>query len=286
MRVEEERVAPRRHSLLRRAFFRAVETAARSLCGRRFYRWRYLSSARLVQREETCRVPGLDPAWHGLTIAQLSDLHAGPFLARGDLVAAARIINARGVDIVAVTGDFLTHRVEDCALVLEDLGSMRARIGSFAVLGNHDYRGRREQELAAACAQRGIRVLIDESVRLKRDGASLWIRGIGDLEEAKVLDPHAGAGAIAPGEPDILLAHHPRAGRSCLREHTLLVLSGHTHGTQVDLPLLRRLGPAHPGLRYRSGRALVVVSRGLGVIGLPLRIGAPAELVFVRLERA
>jgi predicted MPP superfamily phosphohydrolase len=280
------RVAPRRHSSLRRALFRGVEHAARLCGGRAFYRWRHLGRGRLLEREECVRVPELDPVWHGLTIAQLSDLHAGPFLGRGDLSHVVDCVRARRVDLLAVTGDFLTHGVEDSLLVLDELAAMPAPLGRFAVLGNHDYRGRREAELVAACAARGIRVLIDESLPLERGAARLWIRGLGDLEEARTLDPRAGAQAIPEGDADILLAHHPRAGRSCLRPRTRLVLSGHTHGMQLDLPILRRLGPAHPGLRYRSGPALVVVSRGLGVIGFPLRVGAPAEVVFLRLECA
>jgi predicted MPP superfamily phosphohydrolase len=196
------------------------------------------------------------------------------------------LIEQRGIDALAITGDFLTHRMEDSLLVMDDLARIRAPMGRFAVLGNHDYRGRREPELIAACARAGVRVLVDEAVVLERGGAKLWLRGVGDLEEARLLDPQAGAQAIPEHEPDILLAHHPHAGRSCVRGRTLAVLCGHTHGTQIDLPLLRRLGPAHPGLRYRSGSALVVVSRGLGVVGVPLRIGAPAEIVFLRLECA
>ena len=61
------------------------------------------------------------------------------------------------------------------------------------------------------------------------------------------------------------------------------MLSGHTHGTQVDLPRLRKLGPQHPGLRVELGGTTLIVSRGLGVVGLPLRIGAPPELVVIRL---
>ena len=284
--MASHRVAPRRHSLLRRAVFRTLELGARALGGRAFYRRFWLARGRLVLREEVLRIPGLDPRWHGFTLAQLSDLHAGPFLARGDLAPAVELIGQRGIDLLAITGDFLTHRMEDSLLVIDDLARIRAPMGRFAVLGNHDYRGRREPELIAACARAGIRVLVDEAVSLERAGAKLWLRGIGDLEEARLLDPMAGAQALPQDEPDILLAHHPRAGRSCVRARTLAVLSGHTHGTQIDLPLLRRLGPAHPGLRYRSGSALVVVSRGLGVVGVPLRIGAPAELVFLRLECA
>ena len=79
---------------------------------------------------------------------------------------------------------------------------------------------------------------------------------------------------------------NPSAAPHLIGPRTAVVLSGHTHGTQVDLPILRRLGPAHPGLRVELGTATLIVSRGLGVVGLPLRVGAPAEIVLVSLTRS
>ena len=89
----------------------------------------------------------------------------------------------------------------------------------------------------------------------------------------------AARGDIAREDAESLLSAHLEA-----RERCIAVLSGHTHGTQLDLPLLRRAGPAHPGLRVPFGPTTLIVSRGLGAIGLPLRWGAPAEVVIVNVE--
>jgi predicted MPP superfamily phosphohydrolase len=87
------------------------------------------------------------------------------------------------------------------------------------------------------------------------------------------------------GDLEIVLCHNPRAAQFLSRERCAAVLSGHTHGTQIDWPLARRVGPPHPGTRMQFGPTTLIVSRGLGVIGVPLRVGAPAEVVVLRLER-
>lgn len=281
----DDRVAPRRHSWLRRAGFRAAESLARCAGGRAFYRARHLRSGRFVVREERIAAAWLPQALDGFRIAQLSDLHAGPFLGAGDLRDVVEEVRRREVDLVVLTGDFLTHQVQDSWLVLEDLARLQARHGVFAVFGNHDYRGRQEAQLAQRYAQRGIRFLVDESVRLEHHGAGLWLTGLGDLEEARSVSLQAARRQVSDEEAQLVLAHHPLAGRLCASPRTLAVFAGHTHGTQIDLPCLRRLGPAHPGLRYFAGPTCVIVSRGLGVVGLPLRVGAPAELVVAELAR-
>jgi predicted MPP superfamily phosphohydrolase len=104
-----------------------------------------------------------------------------------------------------------------------------------------------------------------------------------DLEEARDLDLTRARDVLEPGEVELILCHNPRAARLMARTGCVGILSGHTHGTQLDLPILRSMGPAHPGLQARIGPTTLVVNRGLGVLGFPLRIGAPAEVVVVRL---
>ncbi len=255
-----------------------------ALGGRSFYRRRFLAPGRLVLREERVPRRDLPPALAGFTLAQLSDLHAGPFLGRGDLAHAVEAVNRRGCDAVAITGDFITHRWSDALLVLDDLARLRSRHGTFAVFGNHDYRERLEGRIADEARARGMRVLRDEAVALEHDGARLWIAGLEDLEESKSLDLAAARAPIPAGELEILLVHNPSSARLLARAQCALLLAGHAHGTQIDLPFLRTLGPAHPGARVALGATRLVVSRGLGVVGLPLRVGSPAELVFATLE--
>ena len=288
MTVESEsgraaRVEPRRHGHLRRAISHTAEVSCALLGGRRFYRRRFLSRERLVVREEEVAVEVLPAGLEGLTVVQLSDLHGGVFLRRGDLREVVDVVNELEPDVIALTGDYLSHQVHDALPLAEDLARLRPRLGSFAVFGNHDYRGRREARIAERYGEVGIRFLRNEGVRIDTGDGVLAIAGIEDLEEAKWLEPEAAREGQREGDVEVLLCHNPLGAPVLATERTAVVLSGHTHGNQVDLPLLRRLGPTHPGLRLELGRATLIVSRGLGVVALPLRVGAPAEVVRVRL---
>jgi predicted MPP superfamily phosphohydrolase len=280
------RQRPRRHPWSRRALVRTLETGARALAGRAWYRRRHLSAGGLAVRREEIAVEGLPPAFERFRVVQLSDLHAGPFVRRGDLAGAVERCNSLGPDVVALTGDFVTHSVDEAPLILDDLALLRAREARLAVLGNHDYRGRREGELVAALEARGIRTLRNASHRIERDGGAVIFVGIEDLEEGRVIDLDAARADVRDGDVEIVLCHNPHGARRIARRGCAAVLSGHTHGGQVDLPLLRRAGPVHPGARIELGTSVLIVSRGLGAIGLPLRVGAPSELVVIELVGA
>lgn len=283
--MSDPRVAPRRHRRLRRAVFAAAEGLARGMGGRWLYARRWLGPGRLRLRQERIEVQGLPPVLHGLRVAQLSDLHAGPFLGRGGLRHAVDAVNRAQPDLVALTGDFCAHGPEQALDVLEDLGRLEARSGVFAVFGNHDYRDRREGEIAAAYAEHGILFLRNAGVRPEREGRPLPLvcTGLEDLEEGRVVDLAAARKELRPGDVEIMLCHNPRGARALARSGCPLVLSGHTHGTQIDLPWLRGLGPDHPGLRVELGPTTLLVSRGLGVVGVPLRYAVPAEVVLAEL---
>lgn len=282
----ELRVAPRRHSVWRRGLVRSVERAMAWMGGRALYRRRHLAAGKFVVREESVRLERLAPALSGFTIVQLSDLHAGTFLRDGDLAAVVEHTNRLRPDLVVVTGDFITRHWTEALLVRADLARLAARHGVFAVFGNHDYRDRAEARIVASYAEVGVRFLSNQGVRIADERGAIGLVGVEDLEESKSLDLRAARDGLAPGEPEIALCHNPRGAPVLARAGVGLVLSGHTHGTQLDLPFVRRAGPPHPGLRLELGATTLLVSRGLGVIGFPVRIGAPTELVVVRLERA
>lgn len=273
------RIAPRRFSRPRLAFFRAVELAAKALGGRRFYRARYLAPGRFTTREELVRVAAAEAA--GYRIAVLSDFHAGSFLGRGDLRHLVDAALAFAPDAVALLGDFVVHGADEMLPIVPDLARLAAPDGVFAVLGNHDYRGRREGEIEAALAAIGVRMLRNAGARIAE--RRIVLTGIEDVEEARALDLAAARSLVRPGDVEVALAHNPRAALAFERCGARLVLSGHTHGTQLDLGLLRRLGPPHPGLRVELGATTLLVTRGVGVVGAPLRIGARAELLCVQL---
>ena len=278
------RVPPRRHGILRRGLSWAAEHSLVAVGGRWLYRTRHLAPGRFVERLETVRVPGLAPAMEGLTLAQISDLHAGPFLGPGDLSAVMEAVARRCPDLVVLTGDMIAHHWSDSLRVLDDLAQLQPPLGTFAVFGNHDYRGRNEDRIAQAYGERGIRFLRNECERIPVGDGVLALVGLEDLEEAEDVDLIGARAPVQAGDVEIVLCHNPRGAAAIAGAGCTAILSGHTHGTQVDLPFLRRLGPQHPGLRLDLGPTTLIVSRGLGVVAVPLRVGVPAEVVYLRLE--
>ncbi len=281
--MQELRAQVRRHGAGFLAFADALEALCGLAGGRLWYRKRYLARDRIVLRQERIEVRGLPSGLDGLRIAHLSDLHAGRFLRAGDLAGVVEAVNAQEPDVIALTGDYISHHWSDVLPLVADLGRLRSRLGTFAVFGNHDYRDRQEQRIVDAFAEAGVRFLRNSSVRLTCGEGVLALTGLEDLEESKCIDLAAARAGLEPGDVEVLLCHNPQAAQSLARTSCAAVLSGHTHGTQIDLPWLRRLGPAHPGLRIEYGPTTSIVSRGIGVVALPLRIGSPAEVVIVEL---
>ena len=279
----DPRVAPRRFSRFRLAAFRAFELAARACGGRAYYRRAHLAAGRVRVREELVSVRELPRALEGFRVVHLSDIHAGPFIRPRDLRDVVRAVNELEPDVIAITGDFVTHASSDAWLVLDDLAELRARHGVLAVFGNHDYKGRREGEIADAYAAHGVRFLRNACARVVVDGAAVALIGLEDLEEARVIDLERARAAVEPGDVEVVLCHNPARARELAGSRCACILAGHTHGTQIDLPLLRRLGPKHPGARLFAGETLVIVNRGLGAVGAPVRVGSPAEIVLARL---
>lgn len=265
---------------------RAIERIAVGLGGRALYRRRHLRRGGFRVRREELRVAGLPPQLEGLCCVQLSDLHAGPFLRAGDLRDVVDAANAERPDLVFVTGDLITHEWTDARELVDDLRGLYARLGCLAVFGNHDYHGRMEGEIARLLEGSGVRVLRNASARFELGGACVAVVGLEDLEEARSVDAAAARADLRPGDVELVLCHHPAAGPLLARPGCAAVFSGHTHGGQLDLPGLRGVGPAHPGVRVELGPTTLLVNRGLGTIGMPLRIRAPSELLCIRLRAA
>jgi predicted MPP superfamily phosphohydrolase len=289
--VPSGRSAPRRFTRARIAAFRACERICTALGGRRLYRALYLAPGRLVARHEGVQIGPTAAPFDGYRIAVLSDFHAGSFVGPGDLAHARALVASFEPHSIVLLGDFIVHSVDELARVEADLAALaaqRAPDGVFAVFGNHDYRERREGEIVARLGLHGVRFLRNESVRLERDGAALVLAGIEDAEEGAVVDVAAARNGVRAGDVEVALSHNPRAACAFAAPGpsgvgAALVLSGHTHGTQIDAPWLRRLGPAPPGARVVLGATTLLVTRGLGVVGAPVRIGARAEVLLVTL---
>jgi predicted MPP superfamily phosphohydrolase len=225
----------------------------------------------------------------GLRIVQLSDIHNGPFTEPGQIERAVEIANSLKPDIIALTGDYVSHERAFAAPCAELMGRLRARGGVFAILGNHDHWTDADLITDLFRAE-GIKVLINEGMRFEhpdRAGASFWLAGVDDTMVGLEDLPLALAGSRAD-ELKLLLAHNPTILRRAARAGVDLVLSGHTHGGQVTWRsesspsgrprrrLLRGLG--------HQGATQIYVSRGLGTVVLPVRYGCLPEVSLLELK--
>jgi len=237
----------------------------------------------------------LPAAFHGFRVVQLSDIHHSSYLGAAEIAEAARRANELKPDLIALTGDYVSRSRDYIAGCARALGQLRAPHGVFAVLGNHDHWTDGEM-MAAALGAEGIRVLSNECVRIERGGAHLWLAGVDDLM-VKRADLPAALAPTTSHEARILLAHNPAIIHEAAREGVDLVLSGHTHGGQINWRLLagrtdhaatRWLRRPTPRFTRAQGHAKlgatqIYVNRGLGTSVLPLRYGCPPEITVIEL---
>jgi hypothetical protein len=231
----------------------------------------------------------LGSAHDGLKIVQLTDLHHSLFTPLGEIQRAVHMANHLRPDVVALTGDYVTLSPAYIWPVARALGKLRARLGVFAILGNHDFQVDPEEVTRALRAQR-IRVLRNSHCVLRSRSGNLWIVGVDDLWwEAE--DFRAAMRSVPARDPKVLLCHNPLGIRSAAAHGIDLMLSGHTHGGQVRLPMLGSIyGRSRLGERFVEGwnrldGTQIYVSRGIGKVLVPLRFGCPPEISCLRLRR-
>lgn len=249
-------------------------------------------------REYTIRVPDLPAEFTGFRMIHVSDTHYGPFVSMRTLEHAVKVINSLKGDLVVLTGDYMHKTKRSLKPGVGVLAGMKGRLGAVAVLGNHDHwEGTRDCYKAFD----GIRVplLDNRHLYLTPDGLAgngrypkgrtLCLAGVGDLWEDEVSYRKALYG-VDERMPRIVLGHNPDVAEMidpALRVD--LLLSGHTHGGQIALPLLGPPKVGEYGYKYIGGlckgpRCPVVVSRGVGMSGLPLRLNVPPELCVITLQ--
>ena len=258
--------------------------------------WGYIGAHRLVVRRMELEFERLPHKLDGLRIVQVSDLHVGPHTSRGHLARIHRAITEAKPDLIAITGDQVDDDPRDVDVFNAAFGSLAAPLGVFAVPGNHDvYAGwdAVRQGLEAG----GIRVLVNESVVVERNGARIRIAGTGD-PAGRAWRRGKGAGpdiarTLASAEPNdfiIALAHNPALWPALAERGVDLTLSGHTHHGQFSIP---RLGwsLASPFLdlamgTHERGVSTLYINPGTNYWGVPFRIGAWPEVTVLTLRTA
>lgn len=237
----------------------------------------------------TLRLPNLHANFNGFRLVQISDIHLDGWMNRKRLEDIIQRINEQQPDLVAITGDFISHPTgqheSDLAAALSQV---KARFGAVAVLGNHDH-WTDPKMVRRALKAGSIRDLSNRFITLERDGAQLHIAGVDDIVERLdrldlVLESLPETGSA------ILLAHEPDyADTSAASGRFDLQLSGHSHGGQVVLPIigapiLPPLGRLYPSGLYQVGGMYQYTNRGLGMTGLHLRLNCDPEVTVFTLE--
>jgi len=245
------------------------------------------------------RLPQLPKAFAGFRIAQLSDIHIGPFMTEAEIRKYVGIANALKPDLVALTGDFVTWDPSTQRAVVEALAGLKAPFGVFGCLGNHEAWSGTEDSITLLFAQAGIRILRQARVAISNGGESLNLMGVDYATRRRMPAPgnerfvrsylEGVESLVAPHTVNILMSHNPDTFDRAAELGIDLSLAGHTHGGQVALEFVspeiapsRLVTPYVAGWFEKPGGQLYV-NRGIGTIGVPMRIGAPPEITVYEL---
>ncbi|MCX2451465.1 metallophosphoesterase [Pedobacter sp. PLR] len=249
----------------------------------------------------------LPEQFEGFLIAQISDVHAGSFKNVKAVQKGIDLIKAQNSDIFVFTGDLVNNKAEEIVPWMGHFSQVKARYGQFSILGNHDYGDYIKWESEAAKqanlqalkkhhAEMGYRLLLDEHVRIEKNGQHITLAGVenwgigfgerGDLKKALA--------GVNPDDFKVLLSHDPTHWDAEVKtwpSKIQLTLSGHTHGMQFGIeafgikwsPVKYRY--AHwAGITSANGRYLNI-NRGFGFLGFSGRVGIWPEITVIELKK-
>ncbi len=235
----------------------------------------------------------LPPAFDGLRVLHLSDVHAGIHMERDKMEEIVAQANALGADLILQTGDMIDISPSYIPDYVRTFRELRAPLGVVTIIGNHDYyTGERAvitgvRDTGSVFLRNGVHVI-------ERGGATLAVLGIDDPQNWRHDDPQTAVVDMtlrrAPPEAfNILLAHRPGAFDTTAPRGVPLTLAGHIHGGQFAIPVVGISAGALitkyvMGLFERNGCQLYV-SRGIGVVGVPIRVFVPPEIALLELRR-
>ncbi len=250
----------------------------------------------------------LPEAFDGLTITQLSDIHAGSFDNPEAVKRGVALANAQKSDILFFTGDLVNNEATEIEPYMDIFKALDAPLGKFSILGNHDYG---DYKWWASAAEKldnfkqlkthhktlGFKLLLDENLEIERNGQKLSLIGVenwgygfaqyGDLSKAMT--------GVEPNSFKILLSHDPTHWEKQVKTLDTpihLTLSGHTHGAQMGVEIksfkwspIKYRYPKWAGL-YSENERYLHINRGFGFLGFSGRVGIAPEITVLELRRA
>ncbi len=292
--VADQPFVEQKTRLTRRTFLRGSAAAAAGMA---------LYSGEIARHEisvltHAVAIDNLPSAFQNFRIVQISDIHFDEYTEPSFLRRVLAQVNALVPDLVLLTGDYISHiplgydfvlgAMHRCGEVLRDIACPQR----FAVMGNHDTM-LGVPIVQPILAASGIPLLVDQHVPIERAGQRFWLCGVND--PINFVPDHDSTIPAKPDGPVLLMSHGGDYADEVLahpRGHLVdLMLSGHSHGGQVRLPLVGALHTPPGGHKYvegffRFGRMQLYVNRGIGTVGLPFRLNCPPEITLFTLQRA
>lgn len=234
------------------------------------------------------KIQNLPEELKGLTIGLISDVHSGIFMTEEDMQPYCEALNSLEPDLILMPGDFITSDPDEIYPFINVFKNLKSKYGIFATLGNHEFFPRQPQRIAKIIEENGIRVLRNENEKVEINGEELFIIGIDDLRYGADLDK--AMKNVKNEKVKILLSHKPYDFPRFAQNQIQLTVSGHTHGGQIVFAkiddtyitpsaLVSKFVAGH----YKLGNSHLYVTRGIGVVGLPLRLNCPAEITHITL---
>jgi predicted MPP superfamily phosphohydrolase len=243
-------------------------------------------------REVDMPVPGLPDDLAGLRVLQLSDIHLSAFLSESELARVIDASNELRPHLAVVTGDLISSHSDPLDACIRQLARLKTDAGVFGCMGNHEIYAKAESRAAQLGARCGIHFLRRQALQLRFGKSVLNLAGV-DFQPSrqKAVYLRGAERMVVPGALNVLLSHNPDVFPVAARQGYNVLLAGHTHGGQINVEILdqsispiRFFTPYIYGL-YRSGTAIAYVTRGIGTIGIPTRIGAPPEISVLTLRK-